>query len=104
MQHVLLQKPKLLFLDESTGSMSKSSNIKMYELLAESIHEASIFSISHDVDCLADFRDMHYCALEQDDSRVLTLAKHTEPTKPPRLLNYATVHHEGCWIEVLLCA
>ena len=68
--HALLQKPKLLFLDESTSSMSKSSTIKMYQLLAESIPGASIFSISHDVDTLADFHDLHYCALEQDDTRV----------------------------------
>ena len=100
--HALLQKPKLLFLDESTSSMSKSSTIKMYELLAESIPGGSIFSISHDVDTLADFHDIHYCALQQDDSRVLMLAKHSEPTNPPRLLDYAVVHQDGRWIEVLL--
>ena len=99
--HVLLQKPKLLFLDEATSNMSKSGTIKMYNTLRQSLpSDAAILSISHDVSTLADFHEIHYCAQGEGDSKMLVLSKHVEHTDPLQMGDFALTYQDGTWTEV----
>jgi putative ATP-binding cassette transporter len=43
----LLQKPAWLFLDEATSALDEPSQERMYQLLTESLKDATIISIAH---------------------------------------------------------
>mmetsp|Transcript_43014 Transcript_43014/g.98871 ORF Transcript_43014/g.98871 Transcript_43014/m.98871 type:complete len:833 (-) Transcript_43014:13-2511(-) len=59
--HVLLHKPRLLFLDEATSNVSKEAAVELYTLLMNHLPgDAAVISISHDVDTLRPFHDLHY--------------------------------------------
>jgi putative ATP-binding cassette transporter len=63
--HVLLKKPRLLFLDEATSNVGKEGAIALYKVMRRSLPEgAAVVSISHDVDTLLPLHDVHYIACD----------------------------------------
>jgi len=71
--HCLLHKPRLLFLDEATSNVSKDAAVELYTLLMNHLPgDAAVISISHDVDTLRPFHDLHYTIEgEGEDKRLI---------------------------------
>lgn len=61
--HILLRRPKWVFLDEATSSMSRESAAELYSIMNEVLgKESVIFSITHDVHGLLPFHSKHLVA------------------------------------------
>mmetsp|Transcript_75134 Transcript_75134/g.140113 ORF Transcript_75134/g.140113 Transcript_75134/m.140113 type:complete len:468 (-) Transcript_75134:52-1455(-) len=61
--HVVLMRPKLLFLDEATSAMGREGALQIYSLLhkAETLPKgAAVVSISHQADVLGSVHDMRF--------------------------------------------
>eukprot|EP00929_Paragymnodinium_shiwhaense_P101975 TRINITY_DN65177_c0_g1_i1.p1 TRINITY_DN65177_c0_g1~~TRINITY_DN65177_c0_g1_i1.p1 ORF type:complete len:929 (-),score=246.84 TRINITY_DN65177_c0_g1_i1:223-3009(-) len=59
--HVLLKKPRLLFLDEATSSMSREMASQLYQAILEALgSEGALISISHDVSGMQQFHNKHF--------------------------------------------
>lgn len=66
--HVLLRRPHVLFLDEVTSNVSAEATVELYRSLVRGLPEgAVIVSISHDVDTLLPFHDVHYRATKDGE-------------------------------------
>jgi len=61
--HVLLRRPRLLFLDEATSNVSTEAAKDLYKVLFHRLPEGAILvSISHDVATLKPLHDLHFVA------------------------------------------
>jgi len=61
--HVLLRRPRLLFLDEATSNVSTEAAQELYKVLFHHLPEGTIIiSISHDVATLKPLHDLHFVA------------------------------------------
>jgi vitamin B12/bleomycin/antimicrobial peptide transport system ATP-binding/permease protein len=69
----LLQKPAWLFLDEATSALDERSQERVYELLTESLKDATIISIAHR-SALTDFHGKLLELKSEDDGRVQMIA------------------------------
>lgn len=70
--HVLLRKPRMLFLDEATSNVSKDTALELYCLLMEALPEGAVMvSISHDVETLAPLHDIVFTTEEQGATKIL---------------------------------
>jgi len=59
--HALLQQPRLLLLDEATSNVSREAAVELYTLLFSRLPgDAVVISISHDVETVRPFHDIHY--------------------------------------------
>jgi len=65
--HVLLQRPRFLFLDEATASIDEDTTIMVYQTLVRELPEMAIISISHDVKTLKRFHRKHFVPAEKEN-------------------------------------
>eukprot|EP00746_Dinoflagellata_sp_MGD_P160954 gnl/MRDRNA2_/MRDRNA2_87934_c0_seq1.p1 gnl/MRDRNA2_/MRDRNA2_87934_c0~~gnl/MRDRNA2_/MRDRNA2_87934_c0_seq1.p1 ORF type:complete len:990 (+),score=167.31 gnl/MRDRNA2_/MRDRNA2_87934_c0_seq1:77-3046(+) len=104
----ILKKPKCIFLDEASSSMTKRSALQLYKSLYRNVPDALVVSISHDVDTMRLVHDIHYIILGTGKSKRLTQIHSSSEddlaVDKARPGQFAAVLWHGEWNEVLLCA
>lgn len=74
--HVMLRKPKVVFLDEAMSSMSKSAAEEIFRAVCEQLPPGAIVvSISHDVATMASLHDIHLEVAGEGPTKELIPAK-----------------------------
>eukprot|EP00933_Yihiella_yeosuensis_P027835 TRINITY_DN21675_c0_g1_i1.p1 TRINITY_DN21675_c0_g1~~TRINITY_DN21675_c0_g1_i1.p1 ORF type:complete len:944 (-),score=170.46 TRINITY_DN21675_c0_g1_i1:371-3202(-) len=73
--HVLLKRPKLLFLDEAISNMGKVAAKELYESVLKLLPEdAVVVSVSHDVSLMESLHDLHLTVVGTGETKELKLA------------------------------
>lgn len=72
--HILLKRPRILFLDEATSNVSKAAAQELYQMILSAVPpDGIVVSISHDVAALSDFHQLHLEAHGEGSDKTLKL-------------------------------